>query len=69
VNMAANDPTAQNVLNAQPLFFRSLDEHFQEAQPALDRAVLADPLEACDFEASLRAAHEQGRQWLPRSRI
>jgi flagellar assembly protein FliH len=50
---------------AEPLFFRNIEEFVELAAPVLDQAAevaTAGNPEAFDFEASLRAAHEQGRR-------
>ena len=62
MSLAANEPTVKKIVNAEPLFFRSIEEFVQVSAPVLDQAVAAGPTEAFDFEASLRAAHEQGRR-------
>ena len=62
MSLAANEPTVKKIVNAEPLFFRSIEEFVQVSAPVLDQAVAAGPTEVFDFEASLRAAHEQGRR-------
>jgi flagellar assembly protein FliH len=63
--LEANETNAKKIVIAQPLFFRSIEEFVQMAAPVLDQAAeaaTAGTVETFDFEASLRAAHEQGRR-------
>lgn len=57
----ANERSARKIVNAEPLFFRSIEESFDIGVLLPDQAE-ANPEPFLDFEASLRAAHEQGRR-------
>ena len=54
---------AKSVPSVEPLFFRSMEEFAEIAAPLFQQASAVEEIAApFDFEASLRAAHEQGKR-------
>jgi flagellar assembly protein FliH len=62
VNMAANEFAGNPIVSTQPLVFRNIDGSADRQVTIAENAIVVDPLEAFDFDASLRAAHEEGRR-------